>query len=60
MTTTSTNTTDKQRVTLFLKASILKHAKAEAVVEDVTLTQLVEKALISYLPSEIVIRKPEL
>lgn len=58
MTTMSTTTTDnKQRVTLFLKPSILKHARAEAIIEDISLTKLVEKALIAYLPAEIVIKK---
>jgi hypothetical protein len=50
----------KQRVTLFLNPSISKHAKAQAVVEDMTLTALVEKALINYLPKETVIRKVEI
>jgi len=49
-----------QRVTLFMNPSIIKHAKAEAVVEDITLTMLVEKALIKYLPTEIIIKKPKL
>ena len=49
-----------QRVTLFINPSIIKHAKAEAVVQDITLTTLVEKALINYLPTETVIKKPEL
>lgn len=52
--------TTKQRITLFLNPSVVKHARAEAIVEDITLTGLVEKALISYLPKEIVIKKPEL
>jgi hypothetical protein len=60
MTTISTaSTKNTQRVTLFLKPSILKHARAEAIVEDITLTKLVEKALIAYLPAEIVIKKPD-
>lgn len=50
-------TTNKQRVTLFLKPSISKHAKAQAIVEDMTLTMLVEKALIRYLPKETIIKK---
>ncbi len=50
-------TIDKQRVTLFINPSIIKHAKAQAIVEEVTLTALVEKALIKYLPKETVIRK---
>ena len=50
-------TNDKQRVTLFVNPSILKHAKAQAIVEDRTLTALVENALIEYLPKETVIKK---
>lgn len=48
---------DKQRTTLFLNPSIVKHARAQAVVEDLTLTSLVEKALIDYLPKVTVIKK---
>lgn len=48
---------EKQRVTLFLHPDITKHARAQAVIEELTLTQLVEKALISYLPKETVIKK---
>jgi predicted HicB family RNase H-like nuclease len=51
----TTNT--KQRVTLFINPSIAKHAKAQAVVEELSLTTLVEKALINYLPKETVIKK---
>jgi hypothetical protein len=50
-------TTTKQRITLFLNPSITKHARAQAVVEDLTLTKLVEKALIEYLPQETIIKK---
>lgn len=50
----------KQRVTLFVNPSILKHAKAQAVVDDLSLTALVEKALVKYLPKETVIRKPHI
>ena len=53
-------TTSKQRITLFLNTSISKHARAQAVVEDLTLTELVEKALIEYLPEETVIKKIEI
>ena len=53
-------TTTKQRITLFLNPSISKHAKAQAVIEDTTLTQLVEKALIKYLPKETIIKKVEI
>jgi len=57
--TTNTSST-KQRVTLFLNPKLLIHTKAQAVIQDLTLTALVEKALIEYLPSEIVIKKPQL
>jgi hypothetical protein len=53
-------TDNKQRITLFLNTSIAKHARAQAVVEETTLTKLVEKALIDYLPKETVIRKAEI
>jgi hypothetical protein len=52
------STTTKQRVTLFLNASIAKQARAQAVVEDLSLTTLVEKALIAYLPPVTIIKKP--
>ena len=51
---------DKQRMTLFVNSDLLKHAKAQAVIEDLTLTNLVEKALIKYLPEETIIKKPEI
>lgn len=64
MTSTSTScsissmTSDKkQRVTLFMNPSLAIHARAQAVVEEITLTNLVEKALIDYLPKETVIKK---
>ena len=47
----------KQRVTLFINPAIAKRARAQAVVEELTLTSLVEKALISYLPKETIIKK---
>jgi hypothetical protein len=53
-------TTNKpQRVTLFIKHSIVKHAKAQAVVEEISLADLMEKALINYLPEETVIKRVE-
>ncbi len=51
----ATNT--KQRVTLFMNPSLAKHARAQAVVEEISLTSLVEKALISYLPRQTIIKK---
>ena len=53
-------TITKQRVTLFLNPAILKHAKTQAILEDLTLTALVELALIKYLPKETVIKKVEI
>ena len=53
-------TNDKQRVTLFLNPDLLKHAKAQAVIEGLTLTVLTEKALINYLPKETIIKKPKI
>ena len=56
----TTEEKNKRRVTLFLNPAIAKHARAEAIVEDLTLTALVEKALISYLPKETVIKKVQI
>lgn len=53
-------TDDKQRLTLFINPSIAKHARAQAIVEEISLTNLVEKALIKYLPKETVIKKIEI
>lgn len=49
-----------QRVTLFLNPGLAKHAKAQAVIEEMSLTELVEKALIKYLPKVTVIKKIEI
>lgn len=51
-------TKNKQRVTIFIDSALAKHARAQAVIEETTLTVLFEKALIKYLPEEIVIKKP--
>ena len=48
---------DKQRVTLFLNPKLLKQAKVQAVVEEMSLAVLVERALVKYLPKEITIKK---
>jgi hypothetical protein len=50
----------KQRVTLFINPSIVVNARAQALVEDLTLTNLVEKALLKYLPKQIIIKKAEI
>jgi hypothetical protein len=54
--TTNTNK-NKQRVTLFINPQVLVQAKAQAIIENITLTGLAEKAFISYLPKETVIKK---
>ncbi len=51
---------EKQRVTLFLKPHVLRQAKAQAIVEGLSLTSLVEKILAAYLPSETIIRKADI
>ena len=50
----------KQRITLFINHSIVKQARAQAIVEELSLTDFVEKALINYLPTETVIKKVNL
>ncbi len=54
------STSNKQRVTLFINSSLIKQARAEAVVEELTLTSLVEKSLIAYLPKVTVIKKVDI
>lgn len=39
---------------------IAKHARAHAVIEGLSLTALVEQALMKYLPKETRIKKPKL
>ena len=50
-------TNDTRRTTLFLNPNLLKHAKAQAVIEEVTLTALIERSLINYLPEQTVFKK---
>ena len=45
-----------KRVTIFINPSIVKQAKAQAISDGVSLTNLVEKSLISYLPKETVFK----
>lgn len=52
-------TSTKQRLTLFINPSIVKQARAQAIVDDLSLTKLVEKALIAYLPKVTIVKKPE-
>ena len=51
---------NKQRVTIFVNPALAKHARAQAVVEEITLTELVERALIKYLPKETIIKKVDI
>lgn len=53
-------TNKKRRVTLFLNPVLLKHAKAQAVVEEFSLTSLVERALVKYLPKETLLKKTDI
>lgn len=53
-------TNNKKRVTLFLEPKLLKHAKTQAIVEDISLTALVEKVLIKYLPKKTIIKKSDI
>ncbi len=48
---------NKQRITLFINPAIITQARAQAVVEKLTLTALIEIALLNYLPKETIIRK---
>lgn len=50
-------TTTSQRITLFIHPAIAKQARAQAVIEDLTLTKLVENALNRYLPKITTIKK---
>lgn len=52
-------TTNKQRLTLFINPAVIKHAKVQAIIEELTLTSFIEKVLVAYLPQEIVIKKSE-
>lgn len=53
-------TNEKQRVTLFLDPNLLKQAKAQAIVEGGSLTDLTERALTRYLPKETIIKKADI
>lgn len=50
-------TNNKKRVTLFLSPPIVMHAKTQAIIEELSLAVLVERALVDYLPHETVIKK---
>jgi len=47
----------KRRLTVFIDHFIAKQAKAQAIVEEISLTSLIEKALIDYLPKETIVKK---
>ena len=54
-----TGNTTTQRTTIFLNSQIVTQAKAQAIVEGITLTKLIEIALIDYLPRETIIKKAD-
>lgn len=53
-------TNKKQRITLFLDPSLAKQAKAQAIIEELSLTALVEMALLKYLPKVTIIKKMQI
>lgn len=53
-------TKKNQRLTIFINPSLAKHAKAQAIIEETSLTSLIERALIEYLPKETIIKKVEI
>jgi hypothetical protein len=53
-------TSNTKRTTLFINSSILKQARAQAILQDLTLTSFVEQALIQYLPKETIIKKVDI
>ena len=57
--TSMTNINKKQRLTLFINPEIVKQAKVQAIVEGLTLTTFVEKVLVTHLPKEVVVKRPE-
>ena len=57
---TSKKEQQKKRVTIFINPAIAKQARAQAVIEGLTLTALIEKALLSYLPKETIIKKVDI
>lgn len=54
---TTKTTSNKQRVTLFVNPDVLTHARAQAIVEGRSLTALVERSLLAYLPKKTIIKK---
>lgn len=53
-------TNNKKRVTLFLHPDLIKHARAQAIIEGISLTDLAQRALAKYLPKETVIKKVDI
>ncbi len=56
----TTNRITKHRATFLLNRDVVKQAKAQAIIEGRSLTDLVERALIKCLPDETVFRKTEI
>ncbi len=42
-----------------MKPSLAKYLRAQAILQDLNLSELVEKSLIAYLPAETTIKKEE-
>jgi len=53
----SITTLNTRRITLFLTPALAKQAKAQAVIDDISLTTLVQRALMAFLPKETIIVK---
>jgi hypothetical protein len=54
------NSKSKHRVTLFLDSNILKQAKLHAIVEEISLSALLERILVKHLSEKINIHKAEI
>lgn len=47
----------KQRVTIFIDKFVVKKSKAQAIIDEVTLSSFIESTLVKCLPKEIKIKK---
>jgi hypothetical protein len=47
---------NKRRVTVFIDPDLLKQSKAEAIIKEISLSELIEKSLINFLPKETIIK----
>lgn len=51
---------NKRRLTLFINPDVIKQARVQAIIEELTLTAFIEKVLVQYLPKEIIIKKSQI